>query len=618
MPSRVDIEMDDLGLHANRFDAEMGTRFKLPVSRFDPVFADGSHVTMGEPDAKHWEQVLTHLQMLGYLADAAEVSRVEIEQALAFWEADYQEGRKRRQFAVNLEGEQLRKRPWAEVRFRYLKAVATFEGEVVLRKMPSPGRPTLISRIANMRLIVFGLSRARSGSETEADDIFDASSPFGENSLRSARIGARIFFGEDDAAGPLRLLNLLGHAPAATDLFLSRYGSGRYMFEGGNDGSELSLARFRSNQRPPVWTPRWQPNEGGWELLDVERMRLQAMPSLNSRGPSADRQMFSARLVRDAQLPLNIVALELLQLRLWMLGYYEGVVDGRWGPLTEGALEGFVSDHAKAFRSMGVIVRAGWKGWRVVNLYRIFAYIVDCLDVPSERLSVAEMNEISETATGLLNDRDWRKVERNYVELQISRDRHVLEEGILRNTSPNKKRKRYFGWRRFFSAVGAFFRNVGTRLIDAARRVAKALAKGVRFAYNIFKYVWRKVRIAVRVGRLALRRLALWLFGKPFGTARGGHIVLTRWSLDYDTVQFVSKDCPVAVRRIHDERMDWMSRSLSFMCELGLVVFSILKGAVVGAWLKVAFTIYKRVGAMIRDPDYRGLFSEDLLEQGLV
>jgi hypothetical protein len=125
------------------------------------------------------------------------------------------------------------------------------------------------------------------------------------------------------------------------------------------------------------------------------------------------------------------------------------------------------------------------------------------------------------------------------------------------------------------------------------------------------------VRVAVRVARLAARRLYCWLTGTPVGTTADGHVVATHWGLDFDTVNYISRDCPPELLTLHGDRLHWMSTSLEFMARLATVVLALcLKAAV--SWLLVAYDTFKAVREMLHDEAFRGLFSDDLLERGVI
>jgi len=620
MADILEITLGEAKSRLGDFDRNMREQFSLPPLEREPIHADERALCTGIPDADRLEQAATHLQMLGYLEDSGAIPESRIGEKLNEWEADAEAALREGSLEIFLEGEVREGVPHEEARLRTLKAMATFEGEVVFRKPPEAGGVTLASRIAHMRLIAYGLSRIESGARTAEADHFAAGDAYGPESIRSVKTGSRIFFYPEKNRSVLETLNLLGHAPAATDAFLAAHGALRFMVAGPPTGSDVSPSRWRIDRKPVPWRPRWTGADGQWKLSGEEPFPPETLPAMVKRGPH--REPDPEKLHRESRKPLNVVAFELLQMRLWMFGYYQGEIDGQWGSLTEEALKRFLREHGELLGEESASFHAGWGGWRVVNLYRIFGVMVDALDVPSEQLTGAGMRELAERTAGELTAEQWAVVAENHENL-MGREARVIprphtDGDVLSNGSANLKRKRYFGWRRFFSAAGSFLRGLVGGLVDAVGKVVRALLAGVGHAFEVLRYLWRKVRVAARIARLAVRRLYSWLTGTPVGTSRGSHVTLTRWSLDFDTVEYTSPDCPEEVIARHRTRLHWMRLSFSFMSDLGLLVLSLVTGLGAGLWLRVAYTLYIRVGQMLRDPDYRELFSDGILERGLI
>src|SRR6266487_3115295 len=120
MGNVLDVSLADFKSGVDRFDEHMQADFHLPAAETDPLDADSHALLADEPDAKRTEQIVTHLQMLGYLSATAKLSRDEIDAQLDRWDVDFQDARARGVFEIALEGENLERIPWAEARVRYL------------------------------------------------------------------------------------------------------------------------------------------------------------------------------------------------------------------------------------------------------------------------------------------------------------------------------------------------------------------------------------------------------------------------------------------------------------------------------------------------------------------
>lgn len=619
MGAVLDLSLDQVSEHIETFGGKMVENFHLPPAELDPLYADEAWILAGQPDAKRSEQIATHLQLLGYLDDrAGTIPETEVNAALLAWEQDFADAQRDGMILVHYDAQERRRLdqlPWTERRVRELKALATFEGEVVLTRVPPSGEVTLASRILHMRLRSYGLARVVDHETTDTRDRFLARDPFGDPGRAALEAGALIFFNRR-THDPLEVINLLGNAPAATDAFLGHRGAWPGLFRGERRPAGIGRVAV---QAPEARRRRWVNRDGQWQF-DVTIPATKQRPSFTEQPRLRD-----SVVTAYAQHPFTVVGLELLQLRLWMFGYYLGAVDGVWGQLSEDALRAFGREHADILGSgdADVYLRTDKNGWGLINLGLVLGVIVDHLDAVAERLSSTAMQRVAEdTVDGIKSD-DWAEVDRAY-EKHRARERALIAAPTLSTAKAiqmegdgGTSRKRYFGWRRFFAAAGAFLRRVGGAIKNAFRTVIQALKDGVGQAFEVLRYLWRKVRVAVRIGRLAVRRFSCWLTGTPLCTIESKHLVATAWSLDFDTVQVVSDRCPDAISALHDRRLHWMSASLAFMSRLALFVLELVSAAI-ASWLLVAYRVFRFFRELLGRADLRGLFSDSVLERGLI
>lgn len=619
------LTVDAVGAQVDVFDQRVSPDFHLPALADEPLHADEHTLLTAQPDARRTEQTVTHLQLLGYLADSTVVSAEDLAEALAQWDAEHLAAVRAGDLAIELPGENITLTAplTADTRHRLLKAEATFEGEVALRRMPAEGERSLVSRLALLRLIAYGLARVTGVNTTAEVDQFGTNAAFSASTADAAlRAGRRTFF--NDLSRPdLDLLNLLGNASASTDLFLAHHAGQRFLFRGpptpAGDRSELEAI---GPDAALTWHPRWVQHGDHWLLGDTDH--LASTPELVEGVPGT--ALSDPTLRQQAQLPTNVVALELVQLRLWTLGYYHGALDGVWGDRTTEALRQFGETYAhRGLGDTDTYLREGRDGWRVLYLGRLFGYIVDQLDIPAESLTSDEVGKLAEQAAGRLDAQEWQHLDGRYRTFRDNIRRVVgtptTQNGAFLMASENPDRKRYFGWRRIFVAIGEAVRGVVRGVADwlerAIRKVTDLLREGLGAAMEVLRYLWRKVRVAMRIARLAAQRLRCWLTGHAVATQEATHHAVTWSQFDFDTLAYVSPGCPAHVVALHTERLGWMSRSLAFMCELATAVLRALALGAVGGWLKLAFDLYRQAGELLRNPDYMGLFSDDLLERGV-
>ncbi len=635
----VELDLDLTVRHVSEqieaFAGCMQAEFHLPGDSLDPIYADEACLTEEQADAKRTEQVVSQLQLLGYLGET-ETDRIEqstIDAAFDAWERDFEAARDTGALRIHFEEDEATAlaRAAPELRrIRWLKAVATFEGEVTLLRLPAPGERSLLSRIVHLRLRIYGLLRVRDADTTEpaGTALLKVTDPFDETGAKALRHGGRIFLAVTHA-DPRSVANLLGHAPAATDAFVAHHEVWPGLYRDPAANGNIPVGRFRVRKfadRPPRWTEmdgRWQRDPGSAGSARLPEFAIAAT------------SLTPAEVKFQEEHPITVVGQQLLQLRLWTFGYYLGALDGAWGPVTAQALEGFARDNPEVFApeklrrdAQGRIIPDAYLRWSndgraILNLGRLLTVMVDHLDVAAEETSVSDMNRLAEDSVDAIKtEQEWRQVEAKYQALRVGeREKiaapHLGADGFSSGKTSNAQRKRYFGWRRYFAAAGAFLRRVGGVLVRAVQSVLEALLAGFGQAFEILRYLWRKVRVAMRVARLAGRRLRAWLAGDPVGTRSGTNLCATWISLDFDTLQFVSAGCAAEVAKSHQERLRWMSASLAFMCHLGARVVKACVQLAISALL-VAYEIFKAVRALLADEQFSGLFSDEILERGVI
>ena len=508
----------------------------------DEAFSADPRARRSAFDGQRSEQLVTLLLQLGYLEEPAagasewSWSRPTLELAWAEW------ARERRGEDLAALGEEERLR-------RELKACVSLEGEVSLLAWPEAGERSLLSRVALFRLRLFGQLEGRAGDAMPA------------GLAGALRQRARwVADGQDWTA--LDIVNRLGNLPGLCGAIAVKL-EGSYIAlrpaRGGSGGPKSKAARGGGNQGARFASARLS-QAGAARLLNVE-------------DPSG-----------RAWNELSVLA---LQARLWTLGYYEGEIDGAWSELSEAALARFIREYelerVEGLRTLRV--SAGVKALRVSVVFERMATLVDGPAKDTER---SEIDAALSDEAALADDRLWAALAAESEQEGVEREEGAPVARLSGGTftlahGTNLRRRRYFGWRGVFAAFGRALRRVGGFVAG----LLKALRAGLAHARSIARYVVGATRTAARVATLAVKRLKAWLLGTPVVSGAYPGVAATRWSLDFDTVTFVDRSCPVERVGQHVTLLDWMQRSFGVMIEIAQGVTGLLLS--LGNWLLFAW-----------------------------
>lgn len=544
-----------------------------------------------EQDDQRGEQTLTLLQLLGYLDEppsgrsAWRWSEAEIEAGWREWAQDYLAETARSPSARTLafHGEDLAPPAGPAVTEpdrlrRALKACATLEGEVELQAWPEVGEVSLRSRIALFRLRLFGLHAG-----TPAAPMPGALAGLLRDRGR--------WLLEDRRETAVALINRLGAIAPLTRVVADR------------------LAGYGVILRP---------------LTDAERATATPAAPLRARPKGAGRRFVrrEPRRARSFRLPdladpsareWNTLAVRVLQVRLWTLGYYEGEIDGSWGRLSEAALAEFRADFPSA-AGRDDLCDDHAAGARCLDLAAVLRRISAEADEPAERLERAEIDAALNAPEVQADETVWHGLAAaNATRPPQARREHAgyVDHHFEITGAENARRKRYYGWRGIFVAFGRFLRAAADRIGTFLQRLRAALAAGLGLVRQVARYVVDASRVAVRVVSLAVQRLRCWLAGTPVITHHGAGLCATRWQTDFDTCLVVSRGCPPETLHLHLRDLDWMNRSFALMIRIVDAVLDVVLA--VHNWLLLAWRLLRLVRDVIhlrRDPLLAALFAE--------
>ncbi|MCH6259316.1 hypothetical protein MLD52_22370 [Puniceicoccaceae bacterium K14] len=544
----------------DRLNTEILPQLNTSMPDFTSEF--GQNLRQGDSERK--ELVIQHLQDLGYLKESyLPPPTGTLPQALAKWKRD-----ERKLSASYSNLEQYNADYPSSTLLHKLSAQVDFYANLKLLSIPPLGEITLASRIIHFRLKSLGLYKG------SASDAYSSDSHAGLQTLAELLNWTR--------KRPLTLINAIGDVIELTKRLIEAHPSNLYIFKLPTH-SEVK----DDPAKPSEFEWLWQGQGKTFDKLKIIHKRQ----SPKQKKPS-EAYFHYGKAKPDQSLDkvlnsgITKLGLQILQIRLWSLNYYQGEIDGTWGEMSLNASANFLKTHRAKNLKRFLYPLEG--NLLAVNLAYVFKEI---LPESEEELSATGQEDLERLSNGIFEqyekNRNWDELEATYQKI------HSLEEEVFQNTS--KRRRRTFGLRGLLSAVGNFFRNAARILKKAINFVIKGLKKLVGTAIRIFKYGLARVRKVIRLVGLAIKRFKHWLLEKPFLTLSEDkqHIAFTAAKRDSDSLFYVSPGSPQALISRHMRLLKQMRLAFQFVAIIALKGISIFRAAVLQNWLLVIWRIYK-------------------------
>ncbi len=300
----------------------------------------------------------------------------------------------------------------------------------------------------------------------------------------------------------------------------------------------------------------------------------------------------------------NRLGVRLLQMGLWRAGFYTGMLDGAFGPLSHAALQGLIEQEGEATdpvlnrRQLArLLVRGEDSAAYVVDLKR-FGRLLDAYAPPSE----AEAREEESVL--------WQRIAEEGLEERLD-DRFAEGQAQLKpafgaqQRHPN--RRVYYGLR---GLIRGAFRAAGRVLRWIAGAVAELLGAVFDFAKSLVKRIQEGVSLFFE----GFRFVGHYLLGRPFvslgGAVDGVHPVLsTRFGLDFDAVSFADAAASAEDLRRHAHYLHRMGQGVDYFMEVATSLIRYI-GALTspGGWLRLGVIIARWVRRWLgrREEEGRG------------
>jgi hypothetical protein len=606
MPPAAELEnLDgaDLGPLGDQWSGLLRDHFATvppgPEDRFDSVFEEVPSDFLGE-------QIATHLENLGYLSrlEAAGFTPPAVwRPAFEVWKADQRavELAIEPEVRVDLGGEDLGRLSDEERAIRVLKAQCSFEGETRIRVPAGADDAGMAARIARHRLRAFGLL----GPDAE--------------------LGAADHAAIDEVAAELARpsfpevpwLDLLGDIPELTSRFVQTQNHRLFVFAK-TPAADALYTKYRVKRRSrtgigqatfrSVAARRRHEMAGEMATADDHAAEMRA---------TLDPGLVEARHAGDERPSpvLTRFALYLLQVRLWMFGYYAGALDGRWGVMTAKALERFILEHEADGGRAGEALaeRPSWllgtSNELVIDLSYLFSFMSARLDEAAEITGRSEIDALVNAS--LQSDESDAEAQARVGDAEANLSKELLDAHEKRRELQRQDRaavdgsgeasgglrRRYFGWRAVFGLFGRALRWIGRSIKKTLKWLREKIRKVVHYATTFLNYIRERTRRAVRLVALGFQRLRHWLTGAPIGTVRGEAVVMTSWSLDFDAVNFANGAIDGDIVGDHLVRLDCLNAGFGFLIEVALGVWSVISALkfAFANWLLLAWRAFKAV-----------------------
>ncbi len=298
----------------------------------------------------------------------------------------------------------------------------------------------------------------------------------------------------------------------------------------------------------------------------------------------------------------NRLGVRLLQLGLWRAGFYTGVLDGAFGPLSHAALLGLIGQEQEASNPVlnrrqlaRLLVRGADSAAYVVDL-RGFGRLLDAYAPPPEAVAREEETVL------------WNHIAEAGLEKQLD-DRFVEREAMLKEAFGEQQRhpdrRVYYGLR---GLIRGAFRAAGRVL----RWIAGAIGEVLGAVFDFAKSLVKRIQEGVSLFFEGFRYLSHYLLGRPFfslGQAVNGvhPLMSTRFGLGFDAVSLADAGASVDDLRRHANELRRMGEGIDYFMGVATSLIRYI-GALAspGGWLRLGVAIARWVRQWLRGEGNRG------------
>ncbi|WP_321516249.1 hypothetical protein [Marinifilum fragile] len=283
---------------------------------------------------------------------------------------------------------------------------------------------------------------------------------------------------------------------------------------------------------------------------------------------------------------LHQLMTRLVQIRLWLLGNYQGKLDNDLGPLSITGIHSLISyihdsyGGKQGYKMSDLLMRLGNDRW-VLNVSYLFKALLPVL-VRME--SDKKMETISEEFSTIINklekEEDKKKV------LKVI-DQQIKDEF----TSPTNLKSKTRGGKRLLRSIGQFFKRIGDFIKDGIKWVIQSIKNLFKWFKNGIKILLRELKKAFHMAKTALS----FFFSKRIVKSQNtSSQLITDYDFNFDSLTTViGTDKELIEEHIRKNR--WITNALEEVSEfLGTVIsiaIKIAKGPI--GWIQLGIDLIK-------------------------
>jgi len=291
---------------------------------------------------------------------------------------------------------------------------------------------------------------------------------------------------------------------------------------------------------------------------------------------------------------LHRLMTRLVQIRLWLLGNYQGKLDNDLGPLSITGLHSLIAyihetyGGKEGYKLSDLILRLGKDKW-VLNATYLFKALLPVLNEMEEERKMKTISEEFSSIVSKLDKEEEKKEVLSEIEKQIKDD----------FKTPSHKKSKTRGGKRLLRSIGRFFKRIGEIIKDGIKWVIEAIRNLFKWFKNGIKILMRELKKAFHMAKTGLS----FFFSKRIvKTVNGKSQLTTDYDFNFDSVTTLVHSNQKLIEE-HIQKNQQISEALEEVSEfLGIVIsiaIKVIKGP--SGWIQLGIKLIKSLS----DDDFK-------------
>ncbi|PXY02582.1 hypothetical protein DF185_00365 [Marinifilum breve] len=283
---------------------------------------------------------------------------------------------------------------------------------------------------------------------------------------------------------------------------------------------------------------------------------------------------------------LHQLMIRLVQIRLWLLGNYQGKLDNDLGPLSITGIHSLISyihesyGGKQGYKMSDLLMRLGNDKW-VLNVSYLFKAL---LPVLIKMESDKKMETISEEFSTIINKLDKEEDKKEVLKII---DQEI--KGEL--ASPQNRKSKTRGGKRLLRSIGRFFKRIGDFIKDGIKWVIQSIKNLFKWFKNGIKILLRELKKAFHMAKTALS----FFFSKRIvKTENSNSQLITDYDFNFDSLTTIIGSDKELIEE-HIKKNKWITKALEEVSEfLGTVIsiaIKVAKGPM--GWIQLGVEVIK-------------------------